>query len=338
MPIKVLIADDELLFKRVVSQFFKQQIKEGKYEFHYATNGKEALDQITSGLKIDIVLVDIRMPEMDGLALIEKLNDKGIPVKTIIVSAYPDLDNIKKAMNEGAFDFLVKPLNLEELEECINRLFQLKKQSTKLAKPQETQRAARIKSLLSDPSSQKVTPIVAYEIIKKLRVPQQIEVIGRLVEKFNVEEIDELKYTIESLEYVALEKQKRREEIAQEAYGRLGLDPKKLPLIALEQGFVEERVVQKKLATGEVKNYGIHLYLRWTDKNCKGYYLGPTYALDETAKEILSIIGYSQDESNSSQTSLPEDDSLEPLIEDSPEKKHRLKPPIRLYGKGLKAK
>lgn len=338
MPIKVLIADDELLFKRVVSQFFKQQIKEGKYEFHYATSGKEALEQITSGLKIDIVLVDIRMPEMDGLALIEKLNDKGIPVKTIIVSAYPDLDNIKKAMNEGAFDFLVKPLNLEELEECINRLFQLKKQSTKLAKPPESKSATRIKSLISDPSSQKVTPYLAYEIIKKLQVPQQIGVIERLVEKFNVEEIDELKYAIESLEYVALEKQKRREEIALEAYERLALDPKKIPLIALEQGYVEERVVQKKLATGEVKTYGIHLYLRWTDKGLKGYYLGPAYDLDETAKEILSIIGYSPDESDSSQTSLPEDDSVEQLKDDSREEKRRIKPPTRLYGKDLKAK
>lgn len=338
MAIKILIVDDEVLFKKVVSQFFKQQIKEGKYEFHYATNGKEAIKQITSGLKIDIVLVDIRMPEMDGLTMMEKFNDQGIEVKTIIVSAYPDLPNVKKAMNEGAFDFLVKPLNLEELEECINRLFRLKKQSTKLAKPAETKQAGKIKSLLSDPSSQKVTQSLAYNIVKRLRIPQQMIVIERLVEKFNVEEIDELKYKIEAQEYVALEKQKRREEIAQEAYQRLGLDPEKVPLIALEQGFIEERFVQKKLATGGVKGYGVYLYLRWTDEGTKGYYLGPANNLDEAAKEILSIIGYSLDKSGLTQNSTPEDEEVEPVLEERPELKPKLKQPIRMYGKDFDAK
>lgn len=338
MAIKILIVDDEILFKKVVSQFFKQQIKQGKYEFHYATNGKEALHQITSGLKIDIVLVDIRMPEMDGLTLIETLNDKGIGVKTIIVSAYPDFPNVKKAMNEGVFDFIVKPLNLEDLEECIDRLFRLNKQSIKLARPVETKQAGKIKSLLSDPSSQKVTPSIAYNIVKQLRVPQQISVIERLIEKFNVEEIDDLRYKIESQEFTALERQKRREEIAQEAYERLKLDPEKVPLIALEHGYIEERFVQKKLPTGEVKDRGVYLYLRWTDKGCKAYYLGPAHNLDETAKEILSIIGYSQGESDPPQTFIPEDNVVEQVLEDSPQLKRSLKPPIRMYGKDFKAK
>ncbi len=337
MAIKILIADDEILFKRVINHFFDLRIKEGKYEFHYATDGKEAFEKLTSGLKIDIVLVDIRMPEMDGLTLIKKLNEKGVPAKTIIISAYPDIPNIRKAMNEGTFDFLVKPIDINELEECINKLFQLNKQSTKLARPAETKQAGKIKSLLSDPSSQKITPSIAYKIAKQLQVPQQIEVINRLIENFNVEEIDDLKFKLESQEYVALERQERRKEIAQEVYERLGFDKQKLPLLALEQGYIEERVVQRKSASGEIKEPSIHLYLRWTDNGCNGYYLGPASALDEKAKTILSIIGYSQDEKQFAQD-LPKKDVAEPPSNDTTEVKRTFKSPIKLYDKDFKVK
>lgn len=337
MAIKVLIADDEILFQRVINHFFNQQIKAGKYEFHYATTGKEAFEKLASGLKIDIVLVDIRMPEMDGLTLIKKLNDKGIPVKTIIISAYPDIPNIRKAMNEGTFDFLVKPIELKELEESINKLFQLRKQITKLTRPAETQQAGKIKSLLSDSSSQTITPSIAYKITRQLQVPQQIGVINRLIENFNVEEIDELRYKLESQEYIALERQEKREEIAQEIYGRLGLDEQKLPLLALEQGYIEERVVQRKSASGEIKEPSIHLYLRWTDKGCKGYYLGPASALDEKAQTILSIIGYSPQEKQSAQA-LAKEDLVEPPSDDTAGVKHQSKTAIRLYGKKFETK
>lgn len=333
MAIKILIADDEILFQRVAYHFFEQQIKAGKYEFHFATTGKEAFDKLTSGLKIDIVVIDIRMPEMDGLTLIKKLNDKGIPVKTIIISAYPDIANIRKAMNEGTFDFLVKPFELKELEESINKLFQLNKQSTKLTRLSENKQDRKIKSLLSDPSSQTVTPSIAFKIIKQLRVPQQLAVINRLVENFNIEEIDELKYRLESQEYIALE----REEIVQEVYERLGLDEQKLPLLALEKGYIEERLVQRKSASGEVREPSLHLYLRWNDKGCKGYYLGPASALDEKAKTILSIIGYSPKEKQSSQA-LAKEDVVEPAKDNTAGVKHQSKAPIKLYGKKFETK
>ena len=168
-------------------------------------------------------------------------------------------------------------------------------------------------------------------------MPQQIGVINRLVENFNVEEIDDLKYKLESQEYIALERQEKREEIAQEVYGRLGLDEQKLPLLALEQGYIEERVVQRKFASGEIKEPSIHLYLRWTDNGCNGYHLGRADALDEKAKAILSIIGYSQDEKQSTQPSLKED-MVEPLSNNTAEVKRSFKPPIRLSDKDFKAK
>src|ERR1043166_8550453 len=65
---------------------------------------------------IDVVLSDINMPEMDGLTLLTKLNEQNNLMKAVIVSAYGDMDNIRVAMNRGAFDFITKPVNFEDLE------------------------------------------------------------------------------------------------------------------------------------------------------------------------------------------------------------------------------
>ena len=65
---------------------------------------------------MDIVLSDINMPEMDGLTLLTELGNVSPLIKSVIVSAYGDMDNIRTAMNRGAFDFLCKPVNFDDLE------------------------------------------------------------------------------------------------------------------------------------------------------------------------------------------------------------------------------
>ena len=68
----------------------------------------------------DIILSDINMPEMDGLTLLTKINEMRNPaLKCIIVSAYGDMENIRTAMNHGAFDFATKPIDMEDLERTI---------------------------------------------------------------------------------------------------------------------------------------------------------------------------------------------------------------------------
>src|ERR1044071_9761460 len=84
-------------------------------------NGKQALEQIESHDDIDIVLSDINMPEMDGLTLLAKLNELNTLLKSVIVSAYGDMDNIRTAMNRGAFDFVTKPVNFDDLELTMNK-------------------------------------------------------------------------------------------------------------------------------------------------------------------------------------------------------------------------
>ena len=113
---KILVADDEADLETLIKQKFRQKIREQQYEFVFAINGNDALDKMLLHPDIAIVLSDINMPEMDGLTLLTKLNEANPLTKTVMVSAYGDMDNIRTAMNRGAFDFVTKPVNFEDLE------------------------------------------------------------------------------------------------------------------------------------------------------------------------------------------------------------------------------
>src|SRR6185437_10253893 len=115
MP-KILVVDDESDLEILIKQKFRQKIRDRQYEFLFAVNGKNALEKIQENEDVDIVLSDINMPIMDGLTLLTKLNEQNSLIKSVIVSAYGDMQNIRIAMNRGAFDFITKPVNFEDLE------------------------------------------------------------------------------------------------------------------------------------------------------------------------------------------------------------------------------
>lgn len=112
---KILVVDDEVDLQTLIKQKFRKQIRERKYEFYFAENGRAALEKLEEEPEIDIVMSDINMPVMDGLTLLTKLNEQRPIVKAVIVSAYGDMDNIRKAMNYGAFDFITKPIDFKDL-------------------------------------------------------------------------------------------------------------------------------------------------------------------------------------------------------------------------------
>lgn len=118
---KILVADDEIDLETLIKQKFRRQIREEKYEFLFAMNGNDAIRKIEQHPDIAVVLSDINMPEMDGLTLLSKLNESKPLLKTVMVSAYGDMDNIRSAMNKGAFDFVCKPVNFEDLELTIEK-------------------------------------------------------------------------------------------------------------------------------------------------------------------------------------------------------------------------
>ncbi len=120
-PAKILVVDDEPDVPHLIRQRFRQQIKKSVYDFVFATNGESALEQLRKHDDIDVVLTDINMPGMDGLTFLSRVGDVNPLVRTIIVSAYGDMSNIRTAMNRGAFDFLVKPIDFKDLEVTIEK-------------------------------------------------------------------------------------------------------------------------------------------------------------------------------------------------------------------------
>ena len=115
-PVKILSVDDEMDLELLLTQYFRRKIRKGEYEFSFAHNGLEALTMLLKNKDYDIILSDINMPEMDGLTLLTKINEMQNPV-----SAYGDMGNIRQAMNNGAFDFATKPIDLDDLSLTIEK-------------------------------------------------------------------------------------------------------------------------------------------------------------------------------------------------------------------------
>lgn len=119
MTHRILVVDDEPDLEALMRQKFRRRIRSGELEFHFAHNGLEALEQLRQVPGIEMVLTDINMPQMDGLTLLGELTPFGEALKAVVVSAYGDLANIRTAMNRGAFDFLTKPIDFNDLEVTI---------------------------------------------------------------------------------------------------------------------------------------------------------------------------------------------------------------------------
>jgi sigma-B regulation protein RsbU (phosphoserine phosphatase) len=124
MALKVLIVDDEPDLEVLIRQRFRKRIRDGEFEFVFAQNGLEALTKLKEDPNLDIVMSDINMPVMDGLTLLSRLSDVNRILKAVIVSAYGDMQNIRTAMNRGAYDFLVKPIDFQDFEVTLNKTIQ----------------------------------------------------------------------------------------------------------------------------------------------------------------------------------------------------------------------
>ena len=120
-PYKILVVDDEPDLEPLVLQRMRRAIRSGRYSFLFAQNGLEALALLHEHDDIDMVLSDINMPKMDGLALLEQIPNVDPNIRAVIISAYGDMKNIRTAMNRGAFDFVTKPVDFNDLRVTIER-------------------------------------------------------------------------------------------------------------------------------------------------------------------------------------------------------------------------
>ena len=121
-PAYILVVDDETDLELLIRQRFRQKIKNNEIVFDFAYNGVQALEKLAvQEGKYDMILTDINMPEMDGLTLLVNLKEKHKEQKAVVVSAYGDMENIRTAMNRGAFDFVTKPIDFADLEITIDK-------------------------------------------------------------------------------------------------------------------------------------------------------------------------------------------------------------------------
>src|ERR1700748_3036064 len=139
---KILVVDDEADLELLVKQKFRRKIRENIYEFVFAQNGQEALDKVAEHPDLDIILSDINMPIMDGLTLLSRLPDANPMLKAVVVSAYGDMQNIRTAMNRGAFDFVMKPVDFEDLDVTMEKTI------THVRQLQETIKAIKENNIL----------------------------------------------------------------------------------------------------------------------------------------------------------------------------------------------
>jgi sigma-B regulation protein RsbU (phosphoserine phosphatase) len=121
MPDRILVVDDEVDLEMLIRHKFRKRIAEGELEFFFGHDGEEALAILESEPEIQLLITDINMPVMDGLTLLSRAAELPRLIKTVIVSAYDDLDNIRIAMNRGAYDFLTKPIDFTDLETTVDK-------------------------------------------------------------------------------------------------------------------------------------------------------------------------------------------------------------------------
>ena len=120
--VNILVVDDEPDLEHLMLQKFRKKIATKEYAFIFAKNGAEALEIIINGASVNLILTDINMPVMDGLTLLSKINELNNKcIRSVIVSAYGDMENIRTAMNRGAYDFITKPIDLKDLEITVEK-------------------------------------------------------------------------------------------------------------------------------------------------------------------------------------------------------------------------
>ena len=116
-----MVVDDEPDLELLITQKYRKQIRNDEMAFVFAEDGLDALNKLDQDDDIDMILTDINMPRMDGLTLLANINEKYPMLRSVIVSAYGDMTNIRTALNRGAFDFITKPIDFQDLEITIQK-------------------------------------------------------------------------------------------------------------------------------------------------------------------------------------------------------------------------
>lgn len=142
-PIKILIVDDEEGILDVTEGYFQRK----GYEVYTAGNGVDAI-KILRRIKIGCVFTDINMPQMDGLELAERIREIDSTLPVVVMTGYPSLENSIQTLKNGVVDYLIKPVNLEQMELTLKRILRERGLFVEnLILKEEVERQERLKKL-----------------------------------------------------------------------------------------------------------------------------------------------------------------------------------------------
>ena len=119
---RILIVEDESR----QAKLWMTKIEEEGYRVDLAQDGKAACDKMLQE-SYQLVLTDIRMPQMDGLQLLDWIRERDKELPVIMITAFADIDSAVRAMKKGAYDYVKKPIDLEELVQIIGKAFRMKR-------------------------------------------------------------------------------------------------------------------------------------------------------------------------------------------------------------------
>jgi len=124
MTVSILIVDDEPDVADLFRQRFRRETRAGTYVLHFAASGEEALDRLTSEItpQLIVILSDINMPGMDGLALLRVLKERRPELPVMMVTAYGDDERRRRAAEYGAMEFVTKPVDFDLLKTQLQQL------------------------------------------------------------------------------------------------------------------------------------------------------------------------------------------------------------------------
>ena len=176
---KILVVDDEPDLEHLMTQRLRRDVRAGRFQLVFAHNGADALAKLAADREINMVLSDINMPEMDGLTLLDQIPNVDPNIRAVIVSAYGDMQNIRTAMNRGAFDFVTKPIDFNDLRITIDKTLKhlavlreaLKTRDTLVALQNELEVASKMQQSIL-PASFPETP--AYEIFGNMEAAREV--------------------------------------------------------------------------------------------------------------------------------------------------------------------
>jgi len=140
----ILVVDDEEGILEITEEYFTRK----GYEVFTASNGQEAMAVIDTGIQIGCCFTDINMPVMDGLELAERIRKKDASLPVVVMTGFPSLENSIQTLKNGVVDYLIKPVNLEQMELCLRRILRERGLFVEnLLLKEEVQRQERIKAL-----------------------------------------------------------------------------------------------------------------------------------------------------------------------------------------------